>query len=47
MTNASLVKGVQASFLQENREQMRTGMEVEVYQILTENVKLELKDLKV
>lgn len=39
MTNSSLIKSVQASFLQEGREQIRTGMEVEVYQIIKENGK--------
>ncbi len=39
MTNSSLIKSVQSSFLQEGREQIRTGMEVEVYQIIKENGK--------
>lgn len=34
MTNAALVKTIQEAFLQEGREDIRTGMEVEVYQII-------------
>ncbi len=36
MTNSQLIKKVQAPFLQEDRPQIRTGMEVEVYQIIKE-----------
>lgn len=36
MTNSELIKKVQASFLQEGREQIRTGMEVEVSQLIKE-----------
>lgn len=36
MTNSELLKKVHASFLQEWREQIRTGMEVEVYQMIKE-----------
>jgi len=46
MTNASLVQKVQATFLQENREEIRTGMEVEVYQILNENGKTRTQRFK-
>ena len=46
MTNSVIVKAVQAPFLQENREQIRTGMEVEVYQILTENGKTRTQRFK-
>lgn len=36
MTNSELLKKVQQPFLQEGREQIRTGMEVEVYQVIKE-----------
>ena len=36
MTNSELIKKVQSAFLQDGREQIRTGMEVEVYQIIRE-----------
>jgi hypothetical protein len=36
MTNSELLKKVQSAFLQEGREKIRTGMEVEVYQIIRE-----------
>lgn len=36
MTNAQLIKKVQEAFLQEGREEYRTGMEVEVSQIIKE-----------
>lgn len=36
MTNSALVKAVQTPFLQEGREQIRTGMEVEIHQIIKE-----------
>jgi hypothetical protein len=36
MSNSSLVKKIQSSFLQKGRQQIRTGMEVEVYQIIKE-----------
>lgn len=34
MTNSALIKTIQESFLQEWREQIRTGMEVEISQII-------------
>ena len=46
MTNSALVKSVQASFLQEGREQIRTGMEVEVYQIIKEGNKERIQRFK-
>lgn len=46
MTNANLVKKVQESFLQEGREQIRTGMEVEVYQIIKEGSKERIQRFK-
>ena len=39
MTNSQLIKQVQESFLQEGREDYRTGMEVEVSQIIKEGGK--------
>jgi hypothetical protein len=36
MTNSELLKKDQSAFLQEGREKIRTGMEVEVYQIIRE-----------
>lgn len=36
MTNAQLIKKVQEAFLQEGREEYRTGMEVEVSQLIKE-----------
>ena len=46
MTNSAIVKAVQAPFLQEGREQIRTGMEVEVYQILKEGSKERIQRFK-
>jgi large subunit ribosomal protein L19 len=46
MTNSALVKSVQSSFLQEGREEIRTGMEVEVYQIIKEGNKERVQRFK-
>lgn len=46
MTNSALIKAVQAPFLQEGREQIRTGMEVEVYQIIKEGAKERIQRFK-
>ncbi len=46
MTNSELIKTVQSSFLQEGREQIRTGMEVEVYQIIKEAGKERIQKYK-
>jgi large subunit ribosomal protein L19 len=46
MTNSAIVKAVQAPFIQEGREQIRTGMEVEVYQILREGNKERVQRFK-
>jgi hypothetical protein len=43
MTNSALIKTIQESFLQEGREEIRTGMEVEVYQIIKDVVKESIK----
>jgi len=36
MTNSELLKKIQSEFLQENRPEIKTGMEVEVHQIIKE-----------
>ena len=46
MTNSALVKSVQAAFLQEGREDIRTGMEVEVFQIIKEGNKDRIQRFK-
>jgi len=46
MSNSNLIKKVQEGFLQENREQIKTGMEVEVYQILKEGSKERIQRFK-
>ena len=46
MTNSELIKTVQAPFLQEGREQIRTGMEVEVHQIIKEGGKERIQKYK-
>ncbi len=46
MTNSELIKKVQWDFLQEGREQIKTGMEVEVYQIIKEGNKERIQRFK-
>ena len=46
MTNSTLVKKIQEGFLQEGREQIKTGMEIEVYQIIKEGVKERIQRFK-
>jgi large subunit ribosomal protein L19 len=46
MTNSTIIKAVQAPFLQEGREDIRTGMEVEVYQIIKEGNKQRIQRFK-
>lgn len=46
MTNSELLKKVQAPFMQEGREDIRTGMEVEVHQIIKENNKERIQKFK-
>ena len=46
MTNSSIVKEVQKPFLQQNREQIRTGMEIEVHQIIKEWSKERIQGFK-
>lgn len=46
MTNAELVKKVQGDFLQEGRPEIKTGMEVEVHQIIKEGSKERIQKFK-
>ncbi|MCP4523994.1 MAG: 50S ribosomal protein L19 [Candidatus Gracilibacteria bacterium] len=46
MTNSTIVKSVQASFIQEGRPEIRTGMEIEVFQILKEGTKERIQRFK-
>ena len=46
MTNSNMVKTVQAGFLQEGREEIKTGMEIEVHQIIKENNKERIQKYK-
>gem|GEM_PF-3615399 len=36
MTNSALIKQIQSSFVQEGRPEIRTGMEIEVHQLISE-----------
>ncbi len=46
MTNVDIVRKVQNEFLQTGRPDLRTGMEVEVYQIIRENGKERIQRFK-
>jgi large subunit ribosomal protein L19 len=46
MTNSVIVKAIQEEFLQNGREQIKTGMEVEVHQIIKENNKERIQKYK-
>lgn len=46
MSNSELIKKIQEPFIQANREQIRTGMEVEVHQIIKENWKERIQRFK-
>ena len=46
MTNSDMIKKVQADFLQEGREDIRTGMEIEVHQIIKEGTKERIQKFK-
>ena len=46
MSNSAIIKTVQESFLQEGREQIRTGMEVEIHQIIKEGSKERIQKFK-
>jgi ribosomal protein L19 len=46
MSNSIIVKKVQEDFLQEGREQIKTGMEIEVSIIIKENDKERVQKFK-
>lgn len=46
MTNSALIKQIQSSFIQEWRPEIRTGMEVEVYQLIKEGNKERVQRFK-
>lgn len=46
MSNSALIDTVQKPFLQEGREEIKTGMEVEVYQIIKEGNKERIQRFK-
>ena len=46
MTNSKLIQAIQAEFLQEGREEIKTGMEVEVHQIIKEGNKERIQKYK-
>ena len=46
MSNSELVNKIQSSFIQEGRPEIKTGMEVEVYQIIKENGKERVQRFK-
>jgi large subunit ribosomal protein L19 len=46
MTNSAMVKAIQLPFLQEGREEIKTGMEIEVHQIIKEGNKERIQKYK-
>jgi len=46
MTNSAMIQAIQAGFLQEGREEIKTGMEVEVHQIIKEGNKERIQRYK-
>ena len=46
MTNSELIKKIQEPFMQKDREQIKTGMEVEVHQIIKEGNKERIQKFK-
>jgi len=46
MTNSAMVKAIQLPFLQEGREEIKTGMEIEVHQIIKEGSKERIQKYK-
>ena len=46
MTNSALINTIQESFLQEGREEIKTGMEIEIHQIIKENGKERIQKFK-
>jgi len=46
MTNSELIKKIQEPFMQKDREQIKTGMEVEIHQIIKEGSKERIQKFK-
>lgn len=46
MTNSEMIQKIQAEFLQEGREEIKTGMEVEIHQIIKEGWKERIQKFK-
>lgn len=46
MTNSELIKKIQSEYVKEGREEMRTGMEVEIHQIIKEGNKERIQKFK-
>jgi len=46
MSNSTIIKKVQESFLQEGRPEIKTGMEVEIHQIIKEGNKERIQKFK-
>ena len=46
MSNSALINTIQEGFLQENREEIKTGMEIEVHQIIKEGSKERIQKYK-
>ena len=46
MTNSELLKKIQAPFMQEGREEIKTGMEVEIHQVIKEGGKERIQKYK-
>jgi len=46
MTNSEMIRKIQADFTQEGREEIKTGMEVEVHQIIKEGNKERIQKFK-
>lgn len=46
MTNSALIQKIQAEFIQEGRPEVRTGMEVEVHQLIKEGGKERIQKFK-
>jgi len=46
MTNSALVKQIQSSFIKEDRPEVRTGMEIEVHQLIKEGNKERVQRFK-
>lgn len=46
MTNTELLKKIQSPFIQEWRQEIKTGMEVEVHQLIKENNKERIQKFK-